>query len=82
MHIQPILYLPWQILCMFNVNLKQDNAAYDPTRINAFQCDLTQDDLKQHIPECNVDVVTMLFVLSAIHPDKMKEALQNVYSVS
>ncbi|XP_072028615.1 tRNA N(3)-cytidine methyltransferase METTL6-like [Amphiura filiformis] len=63
------------------VQFVKDNAAYDPHRINAFQCDLTKDDLVAHIPECNVDVVTMLFVLSAVHPDKMIEALQNVHKV-
>lgn len=63
------------------VQFVKDNASYDPSKINAFQCDLTKDDLKLHIPDCNVDVVTMLFVLSAIHPDKMAAALQSTYTV-
>lgn len=33
------------------------------------------------MPEGGVDVVTLIFVLSAIHPDKMKLALQNISRV-
>lgn len=33
------------------------------------------------MPECSVDVVTLIFVLSAVHPDKMKLALQNISRV-
>lgn len=33
------------------------------------------------MPEGGVDVVTLIFVLSAIHPDKMTLALQNISRV-
>lgn len=31
--------------------------------------------------ESSVDIVTLIFVLSAVHPDKMKLALQNISRV-
>ncbi|XP_029308267.1 tRNA N(3)-cytidine methyltransferase METTL6 [Cottoperca gobio] len=57
------------------------NPLYCPERCSAFQCDLTKDDLRENVPEGSVDVVTLIFVLSAIHPDKMKLALQNLSRV-
>lgn len=49
--------------------------------MNAFHCDLTEDSLKSHLSKCNVDIVTLVFVLSAIHPDKMLAVLQNIIQV-
>lgn len=59
----------------------QQNPLFCPERCSAFQCDLTQDDLRSNVPEGGVDVVTLIFVLSAVHPDKMKQALQNISRV-
>lgn len=61
--------------------LLQQNALYCPDRCCAFQCDLTKDDLRGNVPEGSVDVVTLIFVLSAIHPDKMQQALENLHRV-
>lgn len=33
------------------------------------------------MPEESVDVITLIFVLSAVHPDKMKLVLQNISRV-
>uniref|UniRef100_A0A3Q3VWR8 tRNA N(3)-cytidine methyltransferase n=1 Tax=Mola mola TaxID=94237 RepID=A0A3Q3VWR8_MOLML len=57
------------------------NPLYSPERCSAFQCDLTEDDLRENVPENSVDVVTLIFVLSAVHPDKMKLVLQNISRV-
>lgn len=46
-----------------------------------FQCDLTKDDLLENVPADSVDIVTLIFVLSAIHPDKMHLVLRNIYKV-
>lgn len=32
--------------------------------------------------EDSVDVITLIFVLSAIHPDKMRQAVDNISRVS
>ncbi|XP_044065432.1 tRNA N(3)-methylcytidine methyltransferase METTL6 isoform X2 [Siniperca chuatsi] len=63
------------------VEFVKQNPLYSPERCCAFQCDLTKDDLRENVPEGSVDVVTLIFVLSAIHPDKMKLALQNISKV-
>lgn len=47
-----------------------------------FQCDLTADDLLGHVPPESVDAVLLVFVLSAVHPEKMHLVLQNLYKVS
>jgi methyltransferase-like protein 6 len=43
--------------------------------MKAFQTDLTTDDLFGH-----VDIVTMIFVLSAINPDKFSNCVSNLYT--
>ena len=43
---------------------------------------VTKDDLLEHVPPESVDVVMLIFVLSAVHPDKMHLVLQNIYKVS
>ncbi|XP_068426030.1 tRNA N(3)-methylcytidine methyltransferase METTL6 [Clinocottus analis] len=63
------------------VEFVKQNPLYCPERCSAFQCDLTKDDLRENVPEGSVDVATLIFVLSAIHPDKMKLALQNISRV-
>ncbi len=55
---------------------------YNEDRCKAFQCDLTKNPLTDNIQSPMVDIVTMIFVLSAIHPEKMPEAIQNIFSVS
>ncbi|XP_074844411.1 tRNA N(3)-cytidine methyltransferase METTL6 isoform X2 [Carettochelys insculpta] len=63
------------------VEYVKKNALYKTERCKVFQCDLTKDDLLENIPADSVDVVTLIFVLSAIHPDKMHLVLQNIYKV-
>lgn len=63
------------------VQFVKDNPLYDASRCTAFQCDITIDPLTSHIIDKMVDMVTMIFVLSAIHPDKMAAALSNVFKV-
>ncbi|XP_071102166.1 tRNA N(3)-cytidine methyltransferase METTL6-like [Haliotis cracherodii] len=63
------------------VEFVKSNPLYDAARCNAFQCDLTVDDLLDNVPPDTVDAVSMIFVLSAIHPDKMLAALHNVFKV-
>uniref|UniRef100_A0A452H348 tRNA N(3)-cytidine methyltransferase n=1 Tax=Gopherus agassizii TaxID=38772 RepID=A0A452H348_9SAUR len=63
------------------VEYVKKNALYNIERCKVFQCDLTKDDLLENIPADSVDVATLIFVLSAIHPDKMHLALQNIYKV-
>uniref|UniRef100_A0A8C2ATR6 tRNA N(3)-cytidine methyltransferase n=1 Tax=Cyprinus carpio TaxID=7962 RepID=A0A8C2ATR6_CYPCA len=63
------------------VEFVKQNALYCTERCLAFQCDLTKDDLQATIQVETVDVATLIFVLSAIHPDKMQKALEQIYKV-
>ncbi|MEE6466222.1 hypothetical protein FKM82_006879 [Ascaphus truei] len=63
------------------VDFVKQNPSYNPNTCKAFQCDLTKDDLTENIPADSVDVAMLIFVLSAIHPDKMHLAIQNIYKV-
>uniref|UniRef100_A0A3P9JUU0 tRNA N(3)-cytidine methyltransferase n=1 Tax=Oryzias latipes TaxID=8090 RepID=A0A3P9JUU0_ORYLA len=63
------------------VEFVKQNPLYCSERCCAFQCDLTKDDLTGNVPEGSVDVVTLIFVLSAVHPEKMKLALENINKV-
>ncbi|XP_038850344.1 tRNA N(3)-methylcytidine methyltransferase METTL6-like isoform X2 [Salvelinus namaycush] len=63
------------------VEFVKEHSLYCTERCSAFQCDLTKDDLRGNVPVGSVDVAMLIFVLSAIHPDKMQKALDNIYRV-
>jgi len=47
--------------------------SYDGTRLRAFVADITTDRLADEVGVGSVDICTMIFVLSAISPSKMKQ---------
>ncbi len=52
------------------IEFVKQNPLYDENVIKAFQCDVTKaNQLTDIIPAESLDIVTMIFVLSAIHPD-------------
>ena len=53
-----------------------------PTRRRACtpSCATSPEPLSDHVPRGTVDVCTMVFVLSAVSPEKMSDALRNVSS--
>ncbi|OCT75929.1 tRNA N(3)-methylcytidine methyltransferase METTL6 isoform X1 [Xenopus laevis] len=63
------------------VDFVKQNPSYNAETCKAFQCDLTMDDLTDNIPANSVDVTTLIFVLSAVHPDRMHLVLQNIHKV-
>jgi len=63
------------------VEFVQKDSRYDLLRMKAFVCDVTRDSLVSQIPENTVDVASLIFVLSAIHPDNFIEALINIRSI-
>lgn len=58
--------------------MTQSNPAYDDTRCKVFQCDLTSDQLVSYIPCTSVNLVSLIFVLSSVSPDKMVAVLENI----
>ncbi|KAJ8893310.1 hypothetical protein PR048_005901 [Dryococelus australis] len=61
------------------VELLKMHPMYSENDISAFQCDITTDCIFTEIPADSLDVITLIFVLSAIHPDKFEKALRNLY---
>lgn len=58
------------------------NPKYDPQRMAAFPCDITDGEkLSEHITESSLDLITMIFVLSAIHPENFDRVVQNLRSL-
>ncbi|XP_062133976.1 tRNA N(3)-methylcytidine methyltransferase METTL6, partial [Drosophila sulfurigaster albostrigata] len=60
------------------VEFVRSNSLYDTKHITAFQCDITTQQVHEHIAPESLDVCTMIFVLSAIHPDKFKAVIANL----
>jgi methyltransferase-like protein 6 len=62
------------------IELLRQNAQYDSQRIQSFVCDLT-DEQSIPIEDNSIDICSMIFVLSAIHPDKMCRVLEKIHRV-
>ncbi|KAL1916563.1 uncharacterized protein VTP21DRAFT_5754 [Calcarisporiella thermophila] len=63
------------------VEFVKANAEYDEKRCKAFVCDLTKDDLTDNIPSTTIDIVSAIFVFSAIPPESFSSAIRNLCSV-
>ncbi|XP_049888001.1 tRNA N(3)-methylcytidine methyltransferase METTL6 [Pectinophora gossypiella] len=50
------------------VEFVKSNKLYNEAKMKAFVADLTTDDLFENVPEGSVDLASLIFVLSAIHP--------------
>lgn len=56
----------------------KNNPLYDETKMLVFQADITSDDVTSTIAQNSLDLVTLIFVLSAIHPEKFVTTLQSI----
>ncbi|KAJ4803245.1 Methyltransferase family protein [Rhynchospora pubera] len=63
------------------IDLVKQHKDYSENHINAFVCDITADDLSNVIEPSSIDILTMIFVLSAVSPEKMILVLQNIRRV-
>lgn len=57
------------------VDFVKQHKLYDESVIKAFQCDITTESLLETIEEDSLDIISMIFVLSAIHPTKFETVL-------
>lgn len=64
------------------VNFVKQNPLYDETVIKAFQCDITIDTIFNEIANNSLDIISLIFVLSAIHPDKFCKVLTNLFKLA
>ncbi|CAN4086974.1 unnamed protein product [Withania somnifera] len=77
----PKLYI---YACDFSPNaitLVKSHANYSAEKMNVFVCDAAKDDLCVNVMPLSVDVVTLIFTLSAVSPCKMASILENCKQV-
>lgn len=63
------------------IDFVQQNPLYNEDVIHAFQCDITTDTIFQTIKPNSVDIISMIFVLSAIHPTKFETVLRTMFQL-
>ncbi|KAG0246928.1 S-adenosyl-L-methionine-dependent methyltransferase [Mortierella sp. GBAus27b] len=63
------------------VEVVKSNPEYDPNRGKAFVWDLAGDDLPPEVEPESMDVLVLIFVLSALHPDRWDQAMSNLYKL-
>uniref|UniRef100_A0A8C6WYI3 tRNA N(3)-cytidine methyltransferase n=1 Tax=Neogobius melanostomus TaxID=47308 RepID=A0A8C6WYI3_9GOBI len=60
------------------VELVKTNPEYDPGRCFAFVQDLSDVEADYPIPDGSLDVLVLIFVLSALHPNKMQASISRL----
>merc|ERR1712244_23792 len=60
------------------IQILKDHPDHDATRCHAFVCDITQENLDLPFEEESLDVIIMIFVLSAVCPEKMQSAVSQL----
>nr|XP_043906932.1 tRNA N(3)-methylcytidine methyltransferase METTL2 isoform X2 [Solea senegalensis] len=60
------------------VELVKTNPEYDPERCFAFVHDLSDVEANYPVPDGTLDVIVLIFVLSALHPDKMQASISRL----
>lgn len=68
--------------CDFSSNaieILQQNSEFDSSRCKAFVLDATQENWSPPFEEESLDIVILIFVLSAIHPDKMQHVMKQIH---
>jgi len=60
------------------VELVKKHDLYDSSRCHAFVCDVAGEDTEFPFPPDSLDFIVMIFVFSAIHPDRMRSTLKRL----
>lgn len=60
------------------VELVKTNSNYDPSRCLAFECDVSSEAIDFPFPENSLDIILLIFVLSAITPDRYIKLYQSI----
>ncbi|XP_050302591.1 tRNA N(3)-methylcytidine methyltransferase METTL6 [Anthonomus grandis grandis] len=63
------------------VEFVKSNPSYTPERIKVFPCDITSNEVFDNVQADSLDIATLIFVLSAIHPNKFLACLQNIFKL-
>lgn len=60
------------------ITLVKSHPEFHKDQINVFACNIAEDNLCDHITPASVDIVTLIFTLSAVTPEKMPVVIQNL----
>jgi len=60
------------------VEIVKNHNLYDTSRCHAFVCDVASEDSVFPFPPNSLDFIVMIFVFSAIHPDRMQATLNRL----
>ncbi|KAJ2703776.1 hypothetical protein H4218_000015 [Coemansia sp. IMI 209128] len=63
------------------VDVVKATEAYDESRCKAFVWDLSSTELPSEVAPESIDIMLMIFVFSALHPDQWSQAVENAYRV-
>ncbi|XP_019881969.2 tRNA N(3)-methylcytidine methyltransferase METTL6 [Aethina tumida] len=62
------------------IEMVKSNTLYNEETIRAFQGDITSDEILTQVEPESVDIATLIFVLSAIHPNKFVKTLKTIHT--
>lgn len=60
------------------IEIVKGHTLYDEKRCHAFVCDVAGDDPTFPMKEASIDLIVLIFVLSAIHPDRMLTTIERL----
>ena len=63
------------------IDFVKANEHYDSTKMKAFTCDITNQEIFNEIPAGSLDIITMIFVLSAIHPENFQQVIDTLFKL-
>ncbi|KAG0172569.1 hypothetical protein DFQ28_010317 [Apophysomyces sp. BC1034] len=63
------------------VQVVRSNPSYDTNRSLAFVWDLSSPDIPEHITPGSLDVIVLIFVLSALTPEQWDQAIINIHKM-
>lgn len=63
------------------VDVVLGNRKYDPTRSSAFVWDLSSSEIPKEIEPESLDMIVLIFVLSALAPEQWDQAVKNIHKV-
>ncbi|KAI8990012.1 S-adenosyl-L-methionine-dependent methyltransferase [Pilobolus umbonatus] len=63
------------------VSLVRNNKDYNPERSSVFVWDLSSDKIPEEIEPESLDIIVLIFVLSALAPEQWDQAIKNIYTM-